>query len=107
MLEGVTDVGGCGGCLGGLTENQRFPLSLYSFENMGFFIVANIIDQRKPQRSEADVLRSIWSVTVTSFEAAAMDHIFVLAYKRGLILDFPVYDGAMWNVPDGLIWRAL
>ena len=47
------------------------------------------------------MLRSTWSTTVTSFEAAAMEHIFVLAYKRGLRLGLPMYDGAMWHMPDG------
>ena len=47
------------------------------------------------------MLRSTWSATVTSFEAAAMDHIFVLAHKRGLSLGLTMFDGAMWHVPDG------
>ena len=49
------------------------------------------------------MLRSTWSAYVTSFEAAAMDHIFVLAHKRGLRLGLPMYDGAMWHVPDGFV----
>ena len=30
-----------------------------------------------------------------------MEHIFVLAHKRGLRLGLPMYDGAMWHMPDG------
>ena len=55
----------------------------------------------KHQRSQADVLRSTWSAYVTSFEATAMDHIFVRAFKRGLKLGLPMYDGCMLQVPDG------
>ena len=29
-----------------------------------------------------------------------MDHIFVLAHKRGLRLGLPMYDGAIWHIPD-------
>ena len=47
------------------------------------------------------MLRSTWSATVTSFEAVAMEHIFVLAHKRRLKLGLPMYDGAMWHMPNG------
>ena len=47
------------------------------------------------------MLRSTWSAYVTSFEAAAMDHIFVLDHKHVLKLGLPMYDGAMWHMPDG------
>ena len=48
-----------------------------------------------------EVLHSTWSAYVTSFEAAAMDHIFVLAHKHGMRLGLPMYDGAMWHMPNG------
>ena len=54
-----------------------------------------------PIKDENWIYRSTWSAFITAYEAAIMEHVFVAAWKNGLKLGMPMFDGAMFHVPNG------
>jgi hypothetical protein len=55
----------------------------------------------QPKKSHKAVLRSTWSAFITAYEAAIMEHVFVLAHQHGMKMSCPMYDGMMCQIPKG------
>ena len=48
------------------------------------------------------VQRSAFSAELRAYEAFIMDYIFCIAHKYNMELILPIYDGAMWQIPEDL-----